>query len=241
MTRTQKTTQEGITAWFDRTYASRGFRYLRPYAAYPIFVQMLGLPVGARVLDVACGPGHLLRAAGARGLDAVGVDLSLEGLRLARAYVPEAPVARANAERLPFRDGAFDGVTCIGSLERFLDRDAALAELSRVTTAGARLCLMVRNARTPSWKLWRELLGRRNAAGHQDALDLAGWRSLFDRRGLQVLSTHPDQWGRQRLRWWVRGRREPDPAVDEPVARTLLPLRWANEFVFVLGKTGGSV
>ena len=36
---------------------------------------------------------------------------------------------RRGAKQLPFADGAFDYVTCIGAIERFLDRDKALLEM----------------------------------------------------------------------------------------------------------------
>ena len=43
-----------------------------------------------------------------------------------------------------------------------------------------------------------------------------------------------DQWMRQRLRRVARaGRRHPFPA-PEPVARPWLPLRYANEFIFLM-------
>ena len=236
MTVTRETSQAGVAEWFDRTYAEEGLGYLRPYAAYPIFIQMLGLDPGARLLDVACGPGHLLRAARSRGLRPCGVDLSEQALRLEREYLPDVPVLRGNAQQLPFKDGAFDAVTCVGALERFLDRDQALSEFVRVVSAGGRLCIMGRNAQTLSWRVYRQFLGRQNHAGHQDALTLDGWRGLFARHGLRVHDVHPDQWGRQRLRWLLRGRRDPDPTAREPIARPLLPLQWANEFVFVLDK-----
>jgi len=229
--------QGRVASWFDRTYRDEGFRYLRPYAAYPNFVQLLGVPTGGRVLDVACGPGHLLRAAQGWGLRAHGVDLSREALRLGRRYVPSARTVFANAQRLPFADGSFDGVTCVGAIERFLDRGAALDEIRRVSGPQARFCFMVRNASTLSWRIWRQWCGKRNQEGHQDALDLDQWRTLFDDHGFAVERVVPDQWPRRRIGWWFGGRREPLPGAESPLARAILPLRWANEFIFVLRKS----
>ena len=225
--------QDAVAAWFDRTYRAKGLGYLRPARAYPIFVQLLGLGPGQRLLDVACGPGLLLRAALERGIDASGVDLSREAVALARQRWPELDVQEGNAERLPFADGVFDGVTCIGSLERFLDRGKALQEMRRVAAPGARFCFLVRNASTLVWRVWREGLGRREVAGHQDALPLSGWRALFEQNGFVVERVLPDQWPHQRLRQLVP-RWRPAAGRSEPVARALLPLRWCNELVFVL-------
>lgn len=226
--------QDDVATWFEQTYRSAGFRYLRPLAAYPIFLQLLDTRPGEHLLDIACGPGLLLKAAVERGVRASGIDLARAAVDLARRFVPEADVRQGNAETLPFADDTFDCVTCIGSLERFLDRSRALREMRRVARPGARLCLMVRNADTLSWRLWRRALGRQNLRGHQDAGTLDEWRGLFEDQGFTVEQVHVDQWLRQRLRRILRGFRDPGPDRPEPVARPVLPLRWANEFVFVL-------
>ncbi len=229
--------QADVAAWFDATYRQKGLRYLRPRRAYPIFVQLLGLPPGGRVLDVACGPGLLLCAALERGHAAAGIDLSQEAIALARELVPAAEVQQGNAEQLPFASGSFDGVTCLGSIERFLDRERALREMLRVARPGARFCFLVRNANTLVWRYWRQCLGRREVKGHQDAQSIAAWRALFERCGFAVERVLPDQWPRARFRqllpWW-----RPRPGRAEPVARPLVPLRWCNELVFVLRRAG---
>jgi len=65
---------------------------------------------GARVLDVASGPGYVAAAAAARGARVTGVDFSLAMVRLARAQNPGVKFRTGNAEALPFRDGSFDAV-----------------------------------------------------------------------------------------------------------------------------------
>ncbi|MBK8101321.1 MAG: methyltransferase domain-containing protein [Planctomycetes bacterium] len=220
-----------VAAWFDATYRRRGLHYVRPYDAYPIYLQLLGARPGMTLLDVACGPGHLLRAGAERGAIAIGIDLSRAALQLAAENAPAARLVAGSALELPFADATFDAVTCIGSLERFLDRPRALAEMRRVAHPEARFVFLVRNADTLVWRLWRELLGRREVAGHQDAATLSQWQQRFLAAGFAIDTVVPDQWPRQRLRRWWRRRR---PGQDEPVAGSLLPLRWCNEFLFVL-------
>ncbi len=227
-------TQRDVIDWFDRTYAEHGFDYLRPVAAYPIYLQLLGAVPGERLLDVACGPGQLLRAAIARGVDATGVDVSAQAVAMARDALPDARVEEGNAEALPFDDASFSLVTCIGAIERMFDRPAALAEMRRVATPDARFCVMVRNANTLSWRIWRQWLDRQNRRGHQDALSLDAWTALFGDAGFAIDDVLPDQWFRQRVRRVLRGFRAPDVRRPEPVARGWLPLGVANEFIFVM-------
>lgn len=228
--------QHEVAAWFDATYRQKGLGYLRPLRAYPVFVQLLGAKAGERLLDVACGPGLLLQAARERGVRASGVDLSTAAIELAHARFPGLDAQVGNAEHLPFADATFDHVTCLGSLERFLDRPAALREMQRVAKPTARFCFLVRNASTLTWRVWRQQLGRREVQGHQDAQTLEQWQHLFARSGLAVQQVLPDQWPVQRWRqllpWW-----RPRPDRDEPVHRGLLPARWSNELVFVLQRS----
>ena len=228
--------QDEVAAWFDNTYQQKGVRYLRPPRAYPIFVQLLGLNSGQHLLDVACGPGMVLRAARERGVTASGIDLSGEAIALAQKLLPGIDAQVGNAERLPFADATFDGITCLGSLERFLDRDRALSEMVRVAKPTARFCFLVRNASTLVWRFWREGLGNREIAGHQDAMTLPAWQKLFASNSLTIESVLPDQWPRQRWRQHLPGQL-PQPGRKERIAKSLLPLRWCNELVFILRKT----
>lgn len=223
--------QAQVREWFDGVYETRGLGYLRPPEAYPIFLQLLGTSPGQRLLDVACGPGLLLRAARERSLRATGVDLSSVAVAMVPRVAPGAVALEANAQELPFEDDSFDHVTCIGSLERFLDRRAALREIRRVAAPGARACLMVRNARTLGWKVLTQGLGRVNHQGHQDAATLEEWTALFAECGFAVRAVYPDQWFWQKWRNRFVPRRAGEP---EPVVRRRVPLAFANEFIFIL-------
>jgi ubiquinone/menaquinone biosynthesis C-methylase UbiE len=110
-------------------------------------------PAGdASVLEIAHGPGHLHIDLRARYSRVVGVDLSPQMSRMARRRVLSgtavAPnLARADALRLPFPDGAFDAIVStfpaefvfapetLAGVARLLQRDAAFVI---VPTAGFR-------------------------------------------------------------------------------------------------------
>jgi ubiquinone/menaquinone biosynthesis C-methylase UbiE len=74
-----------------------------------------------------------------------GVDISEELLAAARelsAHVrPPIDFRQADAERLPFGDGAFDGVTSTFGIMFAFDQAQAAAELARACRPGGRLTL----------------------------------------------------------------------------------------------------
>ena len=67
---------------------------------------------GARVLDLACGTGAMMRRLAARLPDAVlfGADLSREQLREAKKRSPDLALVQSNAAALPFRSRTLDVV-----------------------------------------------------------------------------------------------------------------------------------
>jgi SAM-dependent methyltransferase len=90
----------------------------------------LGLPEGARVLDVACGAGRHARAMGALGFGVVGVDLSRDLLQAADGVVR----VRADMRALPFR-GAFDAATSFFTSFGYFDHDDNAHTLESIAAA----------------------------------------------------------------------------------------------------------
>lgn len=98
------------------------------------FADLLWLHEPRSLLDVGCGAGRLLRAAGQRGIPATGVDrgsrpleqLSEEGL----------DVQEARAEELPFANDSFDWVTLRHVPHHLSDPAAAMTEALRVARVG---------------------------------------------------------------------------------------------------------
>jgi demethylmenaquinone methyltransferase/2-methoxy-6-polyprenyl-1,4-benzoquinol methylase len=102
-------------------------------------VRSLRLRGGSPVLDLACGTGDLCRALADAGYRPIGADFSAGMLAAART---DAPLVRADAERLPFPDCALAGITCGFALRNFVELDAVLEECARVLRPQGRIALL---------------------------------------------------------------------------------------------------
>lgn len=225
--------QDTIKQWFDRTYRTRGFQYLRPIDAYDIFATILGVKKSGEHLDIACGLGLLLKCFANRGAKVTGIDLSTQGVEMAKEYCPEAAIQVGNAEQLPYEDEAFDTVTCIGSIERMLDRKKALQEGYRVCKKEGKACYMVRNSENFTWRYIQKPLGLRNRKGHQDALNLQEWTALFESVGYEIEKVYPDHWPYYRLLKTVMPWRKID---SSRILRFPFSINSAYEYIFLLKK-----
>jgi SAM-dependent methyltransferase len=124
--------------WAVGTYAPLG-ELLEPMARD--LVRRAAVAPGERVLDVATGTGNAAIEAAAAGAVVTGCDLTPELLDVARARDGGITWVEADAERLPFPDGAFDVVlSCIGAIFA-PDQQRTAAELTRVLRPGGRLAM----------------------------------------------------------------------------------------------------
>jgi ubiquinone/menaquinone biosynthesis C-methylase UbiE len=107
--------------------------------------QRLNARAGERILDVATGTGWSARNVARTGAVVTAVDISRDLLAAANdlsGHVrPAIEFRLADAERLPFDDGAFDGIISTFGVMFAVDQAQAAAELSRVCRPGGRLSL----------------------------------------------------------------------------------------------------
>jgi SAM-dependent methyltransferase len=103
--------------------------------------------VGARrVLEVGCGTGRWL---GEVNAFTCGVDASLGMLAQARAKLPHAPLAAAQANALPFRNSSFDLIFSVNAIHHFDDPAAFIRDAAGLLTASGALSIVGIDPRNP--------------------------------------------------------------------------------------------
>ena len=131
-------------AGWQRAAASYGSSFAPATALYiePL-LEAAEISSGQRLLDVACGPGHLAAAASARGATSHGLDFSAEMVGIARSAHPKVIVTEGDAEALPYPDGTFHAVVSSFGIHHVPRPELALAECFRVLKPSGRMAFTV--------------------------------------------------------------------------------------------------
>jgi len=107
--------------------------------------EAMDLQAGQRLLDVAAGNGNATLAAARRGCEVVSTDyvgaLLRRGQARAEAEGLQVQFREADAEDLPFADGAFDAVVSTFGVMFTPNQERAAAELARVCRPGGSIGL----------------------------------------------------------------------------------------------------
>lgn len=117
-------------------------------------VEISGVKVGDKVLDIAGGSGdlsklfakkvgtHLIKGAG----EVILSDINASMLAVGRDRMIDeglsVPAMQCNAEQLPFADNSFDCVIVAFGLRNMTHKDVALKEMQRVLKIGGRLLVL---------------------------------------------------------------------------------------------------
>jgi 2-polyprenyl-3-methyl-5-hydroxy-6-metoxy-1,4-benzoquinol methylase len=99
--------------------------------------------IGKKVLDVGCGTGYGSSYLAELASSVVGIDLSRQALRFARARYrkPNLQYLRMNAEKLNFPSRSFDFVISTENFEHLSNQEMNLREMARVLTQDGILLL----------------------------------------------------------------------------------------------------
>jgi ubiquinone/menaquinone biosynthesis methyltransferase len=145
-------TPEGKRRYVRRLFATIAHRYdfITGALSYGqdrrwkrLLIRLADLAPGDHVLDLACGTGDLAFASSAAAGRAVGLDVTLEMLRLAKGKTapPGAHLSWVTGDMvaLPFPDARFTLVTTGYGLRNVPDLEEAISEIRRVLAPGGRM------------------------------------------------------------------------------------------------------
>jgi ubiquinone/menaquinone biosynthesis C-methylase UbiE len=137
-------TPEVLGKWYDMAFKKGDLKMSRLF--YNEMLDHLEVPFdkSLKLLDIACGNGHLLHEAEKR-VASFGMDISRVGIARAGQVAAKSELQVGIAENLPYANCCFDYVVCLGSLEHFLDMQKALQEMHRVVKKNGRILLLVPN------------------------------------------------------------------------------------------------
>lgn len=160
-----------------------------------LLVEMAAPAATWHALDVGTGAGHTAIAMAPRVAHVVATDLTpamlAETARLAaERALSNVEIRDADAEALPFPDGAFDLVTCRLAFHHFPQPDTAVREFARVLRPGGTLAFADNIAvEDTGGALFYNAYERLRDPSHHEVLPLSRLIALFETMGLHVEAT----------------------------------------------------
>ncbi len=214
-----------MKSFYDDVYYADADKPLQGSAHLKNLARKVDIKSGDVVLDIACGLGEWLHVCTASNARVYGIDLSERAVEYCSKHMPAGEFHAVPAEKLPFVDGKFDLVSCLGSLEHFVEPVNSLREMVRVAKANAKFLILVPNADFLTRKL--KLFGGTNQKDAKEVVrTLAEWEYLFEQAGLRVTRKWKDlhvlSWSWVTMNGWLRA---PFRAL-QALALLVWPLRW---------------
>lgn len=214
-----------IKNYYDEVYFSHIAPKAKTSRHHKQLACRLNIRSGQSVLDIGCGSGDWLRAVSRHGAFTVGLDISSKAIAACKENVPRGRFLEGCAENLPFRENTFDVVTCLGSLEHFINPGQALREMARVGKENAVILLLVPNAGFLTSRLGF-FSGTDQLQIKEEVLYLHEWKYMFEYAGLCVRQRWRDL---HILSWrWIKlsGWRNIPLRAAQALVLAIWPLKW---------------
>ena len=228
-----------IISDYNRIYSGPGIRTNAGY--YRWLVNLLRPKLNASILDVSCGEGIFLREVSkkVKPIKEFGLDISDIAISVAKQNCPQAVLMVADGQRTPFKDKIFDYVTCLGSLEHYLDPDLGLREIVRVAKDNARFCIVLPNSLSIDLFLHVIREGDKPIDDFQIIEKTATkneWIALLEKNGLSVESAHGSNLWPELFQEGSLKLKSVNKFIRRYLIKYLCPLNLARELVFICKK-----
>ena len=228
-----------IISDYNRIYSGPGIRTNSGY--YRWIVKLLGLAPGKTILDVSCGEGIFLREVLRKSklTRACGLDISDIAVSIAKRRSPDSGFVVADGQRIPFADKSFDYVTCLGSLEHYLDQDLGLREIRRVAKDEAKFCIVLPNSLSIDLFLHVVKKGEKPVDDFQimeKTFTKNEWVSLLEKNGFCVKAAYASNLWPELFQEGSFKVKSVAKFVRRSLIRWFCPLNLAREFVFICTK-----
>lgn len=143
----------GMEGLIAKWYAKTTYKDLDEFKALAKRMSE-SLAEGARVLEVAPGPGYFAIELAKRGQYKIsGLDISETFVDIAQRNAREEGVEidfrHGNASNMPFEDGIFDLIVCRAAFKNFSDPVGALREMRRTLRSGGKAVVIDLRKDTP--------------------------------------------------------------------------------------------
>lgn len=174
----------------------------RHFCDFANMAVALALPVGARILDVACGSGWLSEYFARLGYDVTGIDISPALVQLSEERVRAMPplidhektiqcrFRVHDIEASPFPE-KFDAVICYDALHHFVDEQASVRHIAEMLPVGGLLFILEGNRPPQASTAEEELVEvMREFRTLESPFDPAYLTQLLDQNGLAIVGDY---------------------------------------------------
>ena len=159
-----------------------------------------GLPAGARVLEVAFGPGYLaIELARLGRFQVSGLDISYTFVKIANQNAREAGVTadfhQGDAAVMPFEADSFDLIVCQAAFKNFVHPSSALSEMHRILRGGGTAVIQDMSSEATHADIEREVqamhLGRVSSFTTKGTLEMLKRRAYSPRQFERLAAESP--------------------------------------------------
>jgi SAM-dependent methyltransferase len=163
---------------------------IRDDASLQLLVSASGVTASDRVLDVACGPGLVVRAFAGVAAQVTGIDVTpamIERARVLTDGLANVSLEIGDVLPLPYDDEAFDRVICRYAFHHFPQPGGVLREMLRVCRHGGYVvvCDLLASQDPDKAEAFHRVEMQRDPS-HARALTLRALEALFVSAGLAV-------------------------------------------------------